>query len=229
MNLPAGVTQRQDLDVAPKSNPMSIEGLNALAAQKRREAEQMEAILARRQQEEQEERDRLATAAEKKRQDAEKKRQEEELERQKWAAINATARPAGHHVAVSVAGFDRMVIASELVVPRLVGDDLLIQPLGITLEVFTLESPVVDSTSAMLLEPLYLDEAHRRWVELMQDTAELMPGCPWLYTAALPSVVLVDAGPVNPQTDRPATTHKIVRATWGDCYCHNPIHHKGGE
>lgn len=213
-----GVTGSRELDLLPNGHqPAAVLFAQAEAAAKREQLQQ---------EEHQAEQERIRQKAEAKAQDAEKKRQEEELERQKWAAINATARPAGHHVAVSVAGFDRMVIASELVVPRLVGDDLLIQPLGVTLEVFTLESPVVDSLSAMLLEPLYLDEAHRRWEALVSAIADLMPGCSWLYTAAAPAVVLVDAGPINPRTEKPAGSHKIVRATWGDCYCHNPIHNK---
>lgn len=230
MNLPAGVTQRQDLEVAPKAQPMSTEGINALAKQKRREAEEMEALLERRRQAEQDEQDEKERQAQAKAQAEEKKRQKAAQEAQRWQIINAQTKPSGHHVphphqGIEAGYFERVIVCSApLAVPILVGDDLLVKPLGIALEVFTLESPVVDAVSAMLLESLYLDEVNHRWQANIINTLELMGEGAWLYTAAMPSVVVVDAGPINPQTDRPSHTHKIVRAVWGDCYIHNPIH-----
>lgn len=230
MTLPTGVTQRQEVEVAPKSAPLTTSGIAALAAQKRREAEDMERVLMNRQQAEEAERQRLADAAEKKRQDAEKKRQEEALERQRWNIINAQAKPSGRvvphpHQGIEAGYFERVIVSpGPLSVPILVGDDLLVKPLGIALEVFTLESPVVDAASAQLLETLYIDEADRRWQANIERTLELMGDGAWLYTAALPSVALVDAGPVQQHSGQPAATHKIVRAIWGDCYIHQPAH-----
>lgn len=227
MNLPAGVTARQDLEVAPKSAPLSTEGLNALAKQRQREADELAAQVARRQEAEQREQEEAERQNQARAQAEERKRQEAAQEAQKWEIINAQAKPTGHQLQPCY-GFDRVIQAQELNVPMLVGGDLLVKPLGITLEVFTLDSPVVDSVSAMLLEPLYLDEAQRRWDANLERTRELMGDGPWLYTAALPSVSLVDAGPINPRTERPAATHKIVRAIWGDCFIHNP-HHQGAD
>lgn len=226
MNLPDGVTMRQDVEVAPKSAPMSTEGIAFLAAQKRREAEEMDAILARRQQAEQDELARIRAEGEAKARIAEQKRQEAEQERQRWAAINAQIKPSGHQYPHPVDDFDRVVIAAELVVPTLVGDDLLIQPLGITLQAFELVSPVVDSVSAMLLEQLYLAEAKRRWWDEVEKARELLGEGPWLYTAAMPSVILTDAGPEVRHTGKPSGSHKVVTACWGECYIHNPVHLK---
>ncbi|MFM5589193.1 hypothetical protein ACET65_19815 [Aeromonas rivipollensis] len=226
MNLPAGVTRVDTVDVAPKSNPMSTEGINALAKQRRREAEEMEALLDRRRQaerEEQEERERIALAQATA---AEKKRQEEEQERQKWVAIAAAPVPKGSVHPVAGLPFERVVVNGAPVVPMLVGDDLVIKPLGLSLEVFALESPIVPQGSADLLLHLYIDEAQRRWDALLAAAMELLGDGNWLYTSALPTAVLVDAGPVSRQTERPSATHKIVRATWGDCYIHNTIHKK---
>lgn len=225
MNLPAGVTMRQDVEVAPKTQPISTEGLAALAAQKRREIEDMEAAIARRQQAEQDELARIRAEGEARAQAQEKKRQEAEQERQKWAAINAQVMPSGWLERGAGLEFEQVVVSAHPVVPMLVGDDLVIRDLGLDLEVFELVSPIVPQGSADMLLALYQAEASRRWHRLLSAAQDLLGAGPWLYTSSLPVAELVDAGPVQPQTDRPSHTHKIVRATWGDCYIHNP--HKG--
>lgn len=222
LNLPAGVTSRQDLEVAPKSQPMSTEGMAFLAAQKRREAEEMDAIVARRQEAEQAEIQRIRAEGEAKARIAEEKRQKAEEERQKWAAINSAPMPSGWLQGGAAWGFNQVVVADKPLVPMLVGDELVIHDLGLTLETFELVSPVVPQASADMLRAVYEAEAVARFRALVDKAVELLGDGPWLYTSCLPVVAVEDAGPISQHTDRPSHTHKQIRATWGDCYIHNP-------
>lgn len=226
MTLPPGVTMGAPLEVAPKVAPMSTEGLTALAAQKRREIEDMEAILAKRQKAEQEEIQRIRAEGEAKAQAEERKRVEAEQERQKWAAINAAARPSGYLQPGASWGFDHVILSDRPAVPMMAGDELMIHDLGLSLEVFELASPIVPQACAEMYQAVYQAEAVRRFQLLLDKAQELLGDGPWLYTSALPSVVVTDAGPIQPQTDRPSHTHKQIRATWGDCYIHNPLTNK---
>lgn len=222
LKLPAGASGGQPLEVAPQSQPMSEAGLIALAKQRRREAEEMEAIIQRRQereQAEQEERQRLADAQARAEQE---KREKAAQEARKWEEINARPVASGRLHPVHVPGFERVVIDAEPSVPMLVGGDLVITPLGITLEVFELVSPIVPQGSAHLLLAMYQDEAERRWGALVEKAKALLGDGPWLYTSALPGVVMADAGPIDPRTHKPGTSHKVITATWGDCYIHRP-------
>lgn len=217
MRLPDGVTGGQPLEVAPKSQPLSEAGLIALAKQRRREADEMEAILARRERAEQERQEEARRVAE-----AQAKAEQEERERaaqeaRKWQEINARPAPSGQLNPAGVQGFERTIIDSAPNLPALVGGDLLVTPSGLTLEVFELVSPIVPRDSSALLVALYQDEADRRWWELVNKARALLGDGPWLYTSAMPAVYVEDAGPA----DQP-TSHKVIRAVWGDCYTHNP-------
>ncbi|WP_323941026.1 hypothetical protein [Aeromonas caviae] len=222
MRLPDGVTGGQSLEVAPKSQPMSEAGLIALAKQRRREAEEMEAILARREQAEQERQEEARRVAEAQAKAEQEKRERVEQEARKWAEINARPVPSGQLNPAGVHGFDRTVIDAAPSLPMLVGDDLVITSPGLTLEVFELVSPIVPRDSSALLVALYQDEADRRWWELVEKARALLGKSPWLYTAAMPAVSVEDAGPAD-QHGTPSGSHKVIRAIWGDSYIHNPI------
>lgn len=218
MRLPDGVTGGQSLEVAPKSQPMSEAGLIALAKQRRREAEEMEAILAKREQAEQERQEEARRVAEAQAKAEQEKRDKAAQEAQKWVEINARPAPSGQLNPAGVQGFERTIIDSAPNLPILVGDGLLVTPSGLTLEVFELVSPIVPRDSSAPLVALYQDEADRRWWELVGKARALLGDGPWLYTSAMPAVFVEDAGPAGQPT-----SHKIIKAVWGDCYIHNPI------
>lgn len=217
MRLPDGVTGGQSLEVAPKSQPMSEAGLIALAKQRRREAEEMEAILARREQADQERQEEARRVAEAQAKAEREARERATQEARKWEEINARPAPFGQLNPAGVQGFERTIIDSAPNLPILVGDDLLVTPSALTLGMFELVSPIVPRDSSALLVALYQDEADRRWWELVEKARALLGDGPWLYTAAMPAVSIADAGPA----DLPAS-HKVIRAVWGDCYIHNP-------
>ncbi|HDX8383869.1 TPA: hypothetical protein RQN04_002023 [Aeromonas hydrophila] len=217
-----GASAGKPLDVAPESAPLSTAHMTALAAQKQREAQELAQLVARRQQEEQEERDRLARVAEERRQKAQVAQEEQEREHQKWMEVNARQMVNGSLYQGVAEGFARVVLCAEPVVPMLVDGDLVVKPLGITLEVFELVSPIVTAGSADVLMALYRDEAQRRWDALVEKARQLLGDGDWLYTSALPAVYLENAGPVSRHDNKPSNSHQIVSCQWGDVYIHQP-------
>lgn len=225
MRLPDGVTGGQRLEVAPKSQPMTEAGLIALARQRRREAEEMEAILARRQQAEQERQERADREAEARAQAEQEKLEKAEREARRWSEINAAPMPNGQlwplHQAPWLAdeGVSRAILCDEpLRLPMLVDGDLVVADAGITLSVMEMASPVVPAAAANLLMGVYQDAAMAKFLDGLRRTRELMGNGSILYTSALPTVTVTDAGPAsNP------SGYKVVRAIWGDCYLHQPL------
>lgn len=225
MRLPDGVTGGQLLEVAPKSQPMTEAGLIALAKQRRREAEEMEAILARRQQAEQERQEQARREAEAKAQAEQEKREKAEREARKWEEINAAPMPNGQPFPLKQApwladeGVSRIILCADpLQLPMLVDGDLVVADAGITLKVMELVSPVVPAAAANLLVGVYQDAAQTEFLALLRRTRKLMDDGSTLYTSALPVVTVTDAGPANAPS-----SHKVIRAVWGDCYLHQPM------
>lgn len=218
-----GASAGRPLEVSPEAQPMSEGAISAKLAQIKREQEQLEQIQQRHEAEKQAERERLARVAQEREQAAKRKAQEQQEERERWAAINAQAVPSGHEYPnAGIAGIDRVVICNHPIVPMLVDDTLVVQDLELDLPIFELVSPVLPQSQAMLVAALYLDEVTTRWEDCLARTRATLGDLPWCYTSALPDVELIDAGQIVPGSGRPSSTHKIVRATWGDIYLHNP-------
>lgn len=225
MRLPDGVTGGQPLEAAPKSQPMTEAGLIALAKQRRREAEEMEAILAKRQRAEQERQEQVHREAATKAQAEQEKRDKAAQEARKWEEINAVPMPNGQIFPLNQAawladeGVGRVILcADSLQLPMLVDGDLVVADAGITLPIMEMVSPIVPATAAHLLLGVYQDAAQAKFLALLRRTRELMGDGSTLYTSALPTVTVTDAGPANAPS-----SHKVIRATWGECYIHQPM------
>lgn len=230
MNLPAGVTRGEAVEVAPKFQPMTTAALDYLARQRRREAEEMEAILAKRQQAEQVRQEQADREAEAKAQAEREKREKAAQEAQHWAEINAALMPNGqpwplHQVPwLADEGVSRVVLCTEpLRLPMLVDGALVVADAGIMLSVMEMVSPIVSAAAANLLVGVYQDVAQAEFLGLWRRTRELMGDGATLYTSALPSVTVTDAGPASPHNGLPTSSHKVIRAVWGDCYLHQPM------
>lgn len=181
---------------------MTEAGLIALAKQRRREAEEMEAILARRQQAEQERQEQALREAEAKTQAEQEKREKAAQEAQRWAEINAAPMPNGQPLPLKQApwladeGVGRVILcAGPLRLPMLVDGDLVVADAGIRLKVMELGSPIVPATAANLLLGVYQDAAQAKFLALLRRTRELMGDGSTLYTSALPTATVTDAGP----------------------------------
>lgn len=221
------------VEVAPKSQPMTTDALDHLAKQRRREAEEMEAILAKRQQAERERQEQADREAEARARAEQEKRDKAEREARRWSEINAAPMPNGDswpmcQVAwLAAEGVERVVLCVEpLRLPMLVDGDLVIADTGIQLKVTEMVSPVVTAHAANMLVDVYQDAARAEFLALLRRTRELMGNGPTLYTSALPSVTVTDAGPHSQHVGGPSGSHKVIRASWGDCYIHNPIRNK---
>lgn len=225
MNLPAGVKQGGTVEVSPKSAPLSTPAIEALARQRRREAEDMEAILAKREQADREQAEGIRRAAEARAQAERVRREQAEQERQEWAEINARLMPNGQPFPLAQApyladeGITRIILCDEpLRLPMLVDGDLVVSETGVTLKVSELVSPIIPAAAAALLADVYRDAAFAGFLAQLDRTRELMGDGATLYTAALPTVTVTDAGPASART-----SHKVLRAHWGDCYLHQPV------
>lgn len=228
MNLPAGVTRGEAVEVAPKSQPMTTTALDYLAKQRRREAEEMEAILARRQQAEQERQEQARREAEAKSKAEQEKREKAAQEARKWEEINAVPMPNGQTFPLNQApwladeGVSRVILCTDpLQLPMLVDGDLVVADAGIRLKVMELGSPIVPATAANLLLGVYQDAAQAKFLALLRRTRELMGDGSTLYTSALPTATVTDAGPTA--NGQPTSSHKVIRAVWGECYIHRPM------